>query len=298
MDVRQLKYFVTIVEKGSFTKASELLGIAQPSLGFQVRKLEDELNVQLLIRTARGVQMTAAGQQLFGRGKEILKDIDDLKRRISDGSGEPHGPVALGMTPSLAELFLLPLMEECRTRFPRINLSVTEEMSQNLIELLEVGQIGLALAYNVLMMPAKGIAVEHLADEDIEILLHPSLAPKGDELIEFRHIARIPLILPRKPHRLRELAERGAQQCNIELNIVSEMQSLPTIIRLVEHGLGATLIAGGRSNRSVREGRLLSRRVCNPSLRHDVSIIHLEARPLIRAEESVASILRKLVRTG
>jgi molybdate transport repressor ModE-like protein len=90
MDVRQLKYFIAIVEKGSFAKASELLGIAQPSLGFQVQTLEDELNVQLLVRTARGVHVTGSGQQLFDRAKSLLQDFDNLKRDISNASDAPH----------------------------------------------------------------------------------------------------------------------------------------------------------------------------------------------------------------
>jgi LysR family nitrogen assimilation transcriptional regulator len=296
MDVRQLKYFTTIVEKGSFTKASELLGIAQPSLGFQVRKLEDELNVQLLVRTARGVQVTASGQQLFDRAKSLLQDFDSLKRDISNASDAPHGTVALGMTPSLADLFLVPVLEQCRVKFPKIKLSVTEEMSLNLIELLDIGQIGFALAYNILMIPAKGVSVEHLADEDIELLLEPNQAPKDNLPVNFFDLAKYPLILPRKPHRLRILAERSAELCGIELNIVSEIQSLHTILRLVEHRVGGTLIAGGSTNRMVREGRLVSRQLINPSLRHDVSIICLGAKPLSRAEECVASIIRPLVR--
>lgn len=295
MDIRQLKYFVTIAEKGGFTRASELLGIAQPSLGFQIKKLEDELNVQLLIRTVKGAQPTAAGIQFLDRAKKIIADVDGLKRDISNLSQEPHGTVALGMTPSLSDRLLLQIIEECTERYPQIKLSVTEEMSQNLIDLLEVGQIGLALAYNVMVMPAKGIAVGHLANEDIDLLVHPDNS--GDDLgtIDFRAVAEFPLILPRKPHRLRHLAERAAAECSVELNVVYEMQSLPTILRLVEHGLGATLIAGGRANPLVTDGKLISRRVVNPSLRHDVSIIQLEARPMSRAEECVAEVIRQKV---
>lgn len=295
MDFRQLKYFITIAEKGGFTRASELLGIAQPSLGFQIKKLEDELNVQLLIRTAKGAQPTVAGEQFLEGAKKIIADVDVLKRDISNLSQEPHGTVALGMTPSLSDRFLLQIIGECTKRYPLIRISVTEEMSQNLIDLLEVGQIGLALAYNVRVMPAKGIAVDHLANEDIDLLAHPDNT--GDDVgdIDFRAVARFPLILPRKPHRLRYLAERAAAQCSVELNIVYEMQSLPTILRLVEYGLGATLIAGGRANPLVTDGKLLSRRVVNPSLRHDVSIIQLEARPMSRAEECVAAVIKQEV---
>lgn len=297
MDIRQLKYFITIADKGGFTRASDLLGIAQPSLGFQIKKLEDELNVQLLIRTAKGAQPTAAGEQFLDRARKIVADVDGLKRDISNLSQEPHGAVALGMTPSLASRLLLSIIGECTERYPLIQLSVTEEMSQNLIDLLEVGQIGLALAYNVMVMPAKGIAVDHLADEDIDLLVHPDHSGSEVDQIDFHAVAKFPLILPRKPHRLRNLAERAATQCDVELNVIYEMQSLPTILRLVEHGLGATLIAGGKANPLVTDGKLISRRVVNPSLRHDVSIIQLEARPMSRAEECVAAIIRQKVGT-
>jgi LysR family nitrogen assimilation transcriptional regulator len=298
MDVRQLKYFIAIVDRGSFTKASELLGIAQPSLGFQIRKLEDELNVQILVRNARGVQLTEAGQQLYERGKKILEQITDLTKDVSERSQEPHGSVALGLTPSLADRFLLPIIERTRSEFPKINLSITEEMSLTLIEMLEIGRIRLALAYNVLMTSPKGIKIEHLADEDIVLLMHPDQAPKHNSAINFCDIEKYSLILPRKPHRLRNLAEKAAQQCDIELNITYEMQSLPTILRLVAHGLGATLIAGGYTNRMVREGQLVFFDLINPSLRHDVSLIHLESRPLSRAEDCVAKIVRNLVSAG
>jgi LysR family nitrogen assimilation transcriptional regulator len=296
MDIRQLKYFVTIAEKGGFTRASELLGIAQPSLGFQIKKLEDEFNIKLLIRTAKGAHPTAAGEALLMRAKRILADVDELKRDISALSEEPHGAVALGLTPSLAHRLLLSIIAECSERYPLIKLNVTEEMSQNLIELLEVGQIGLALTYSVMVTPPKGFAIEHLANEDITLLLHPDQVDDGTRSINFRDIIKFPLILPRKPHRLRVLAERAAAQCGIELNVTYEMQSLPTILRLVQHGLGATLIAGGKANPLVLDGTLRSRELVNPNLRHDVSIIRLEARPMSRAEECVAAIMRRRVR--
>jgi LysR family nitrogen assimilation transcriptional regulator len=297
MDIRQLKYFIAVADRGSFTRASELLGLAQPSLGFQIRKLENELKVQLFVRTSRGVQLTESGRLLFERGKLILADFAALQQQLDDSAEEPHGPVALGLTPSLADRFVIPLIEEVRQRFPGIDLTITEELSQTLIEMIEIGHINLALAYDALLTPSKGLEVRVLAHDNIHLLASPKQAGSDVSPLDCKRLADYPLILPRKPHLLRQHAENVATQCGIELHIAYEMQSLPTILRLVEHGIGATLIAGGDTNRMVKEGRLVARSLVNPALQHDVSLVHSEARPLSRAEQAVADVLETLVIT-
>jgi LysR family nitrogen assimilation transcriptional regulator len=292
MDVRQLKYFVAVVNKGSFTKAADLLGIAQPSLGMQIRKLEEELRSELLIRTSSGVRLTKSGRTLFEGAQQIISDMSDLRKSIADVVEEPQGAVTLGITPSLADDLLIPLIERCRQRFPGINLSVTEDMSYAIVELIEVGQLDLGLVFSV--KPARGLRSHLLATEGICLLTRASGGKADSTPLEFSALESLPMILPRRPNRLRVLAEEGAQRCKIKLNIVFEMQSLSTILRLVEHGYGATLIAMTGSAQRAAGGRLVSRPLVKPSLKHDVSLVHLDSKPLSRAELAVAGILREL----
>jgi len=104
MDVRQLRYFVEVVEAKSFTRAAERVHVAQPALGFQVRKLEDELGVTLLHRHSRGVDPTEAGRALLRHAHAVLRQIELARQELMDLSGPPRGAIALGITPTASAL--------------------------------------------------------------------------------------------------------------------------------------------------------------------------------------------------
>lgn len=113
MENRQLLYFTRIVELGSFTKAAAELRIAQPSLGQQVRNLEDELGTALLVRHSRGVKPTEAGAVLFQHASRILEDVRQAKEAVLALSSQPTGNVTIGMTPGISDLFAAKIVESC-----------------------------------------------------------------------------------------------------------------------------------------------------------------------------------------
>jgi LysR family nitrogen assimilation transcriptional regulator len=218
--------------------------------------------------------------------------MSDLRRSVSDLSEEPEGAVTFGITPSLADDLLIPLIERCRQRFPGINLSVTEDMSYSIVELIELGQLDLGLVFSV--KPTRGLRIDVLATEGVCLLTRASGSTTDLGAVEFSALDNVPMILPRRPNRLRVVAEESAQRCKIKLNIAFEMQSLSSILRLVEHGYGATLIAVTGSAQRAAGGRLVSRPVINPGFTHNISLVHLDSKPLSRAELAVAGILREL----
>ena len=98
MEIRQLLYFTRIVSLGSFSKAANELRIAQPSLGQQVRNLEEELGTKLLVRHSRGVKPTAPGVILFQHASKILQDVRRAKEGVLAIANQPKGIVNVGMT--------------------------------------------------------------------------------------------------------------------------------------------------------------------------------------------------------
>lgn len=292
MDIKQIQYFIKIVEAGSFTKAADQIGIAQPSVGFQIRKLEQELQVQLLVRNSRGIELTAPGRTLFEEGKNILAELNALRQRVCDMAEAPHGQVALGITPSLAACLLVPLVRRTKGQLPSVSLAVTEGLSSTLIELVETGRLNLVLAYN--LAPTRGLHIERLARDQVWFF-SAGTADDGDRSpLSFRDLVAHDLILPPRPHRLRQLADDAAQQCKVTLNVVSEMQSMPTILRLVESRLGCTLMAG-HSAVHAKDGRLAARPVVDPVLHFDVVLAYADTRPLSGAEHAVAAMVREAV---
>src|SRR5262249_45271634 len=97
MDVRQLRYFVGIVEAGSFTKAAARLNVAQSALSLHVRQLEEGFGTQLLVRDRTGVSVTASGAKLLSRARTILKEIQLTEAELTSRATSPAGDVIVGL---------------------------------------------------------------------------------------------------------------------------------------------------------------------------------------------------------
>src|ERR1700712_3653674 len=118
MQFRQLRYFVKIVEAGSFSRAAATIHVAQPALSQQIHELEERLGLQLLQRSARGVTPTAAGDVLFHEATAILHQLDQLPGIVRSSGGEAEGTVSLGLASSLATTLIGPLIRRGPTPLP------------------------------------------------------------------------------------------------------------------------------------------------------------------------------------
>src|SRR5471032_2077550 len=114
MKLRQLRYFVTIVDAGSFSRAAQVAHVAQPALSQQMADLEDRLDVTLLQRSARGVNATAAGERLYVEASAILRRVERLPDVVRGHGEEVEGSVSIGMA-FLASQLAGPIMAACRT---------------------------------------------------------------------------------------------------------------------------------------------------------------------------------------
>lgn len=294
LTVRQLKYFITIVDHGSVTKASLALGIAQPSVGFQIRKLEETIQAQVLNRSTSGVTMTSAGEILYERARSILADVENLERELKEFANAPVGRVSLGIAPSLADRLLVPLIKRMNAEFPALELNVSEDLSQHLIDQLEAGRIDIGLAFN---LPAvRGVHTRQVGAESAYLIYHSSEADPDSSPISFRNLSEFGLALPQRPHRIREMVDNVAHKLGVKLKIDHEMQSLGSIIRMVESGLAATIIAGSRSNRQTRTGTMVARQIIEPELKFDISLFYQDARSLSQAETAVVHLIDELTR--
>src|SRR3954454_14862398 len=101
MNFRQLKYFVAVVEAGKMTRAADQLHVAQTALGMQIRQLEEDLGVALLVRHSRGVEPTKAGSLLHLRAISILKEVEEARKEVRACEREDSEVIRLGITPAL-----------------------------------------------------------------------------------------------------------------------------------------------------------------------------------------------------
>jgi LysR family nitrogen assimilation transcriptional regulator len=148
MELRQLRYFVAIVEHGSLSRAALVLHVAQPALTQQLRQLEEELGTPLMHRSAQGVQSTDAGKVFYEHAQAILKQVADAKSAVTQSTTRPSGSVTLGLPHSISGALALPLLMAARASYPEITLQLTEELSGSLAEQLKSGRINLAVLFD------------------------------------------------------------------------------------------------------------------------------------------------------
>lgn len=182
MEMHQLRYFVAVAEEENFTRAAAKCHVSQPSLSAQIIKLEEELGSRLFNRLGRRVELTTAGTFFEKRARSILMEVENAKREIGEGEGEPRGQLRVGVTPTVGPYLLPPVLARCRERFPELKIRVEESSRGTLMDNLVDGQLEV-----VISSYSGGVA--HI---DAEPILQEALnlvVPRGHPLADQQEIS-------------------------------------------------------------------------------------------------------------
>jgi len=155
MDLRQLKYFVTVFECGNMSRAAEEIPISQPALTRSVRMLEDELGVPLFQRHARGAAPTAAGERFYHHAKSILAECARARQDAIQAGGQLSGAVTMGVGPLFASHMIDGILARFCGKYELVTVTVHQAFFEDLVTQLDMGQIELALCnFPVQELPA------------------------------------------------------------------------------------------------------------------------------------------------
>jgi LysR family nitrogen assimilation transcriptional regulator len=203
MDIKQIKYFLAVAESGGFSKAAQLIHIAQPALSAHVARLEAELGVKLFLRNTKGIELTHAGETLMDHARDILRRLQHAQDAVRHAADELHGEVVLGLPTTVAMVLTLPLLKEVRTHWPHITLRLVEGHSGWLQEWLLAGRIDAAVLFGT--TAHKGLKVQSILNEDLYLVsaANASTLPTSDA-ITMHELAACELIVPAKEHGLRK----------------------------------------------------------------------------------------------
>jgi LysR family nitrogen assimilation transcriptional regulator len=292
MNLRHLRYFVAIVDQGSMVKASDSLFVAQSALSQHMRNLEAELGVQLLLRTARGVVPTDAGQELLARAREILAQIEDAQRVLREHGSTPQGNVTLGLSPTVSAMLAVPLILQIQRELPKVSLRVAEGMSGYVLDWLQAGQIDIGLVYGVQRAP--GITATELFNEDL-YLIGPHGGFESGEPVPFAAVEGFPLILPGRQHGLRDSIDRLAREHRLSLRVQVEIDALSQMTRLVRHGVGYTILPLPALADELARGELEARPIVEPRITRTIYVARASDRPQPPAANATIRILEDCV---
>jgi LysR family hydrogen peroxide-inducible transcriptional activator len=293
MELYQLRYFVAVAESGSVSRAATRCHITQPSLSQQLKKLEEYLGVRLLDRLGRGIALTDAGKALLPRARRLLSDARDTEANIKREADGGHGTLIIGAIPTLAPYLLPPALKKVRASHAQCEVSVREDLTENLVEALEDNEIDCALVSTPLENEL--LEVEVIGEEELLLALPPTRAAKAKEAVTLSELRNLPTIRLEGIHCLGRQIQGFCSTRRLAPRVVCRTTQLSTIIELVALGVGVSIIPemAAAADRS-RRCRYVRLRPAAPSREIAVAWRQGRTRPLaaVRFVESVAANLR------
>lgn len=296
MEMRQIRYFVTLAETASASKASVMLSVAQPAISRQIRLLEEELGVSLFHRTGRGMELTEAGRMLSTRAKTILSDLQTLEHDVRSMRGVAEGEVVFGVPPTESHILVPPLIRRLRERHKGVTLKIVEAFSGYVNEWLLTGRLDVALFYKVAR--TKHLVADELLRESL-FLVGAKGVVTGDGPVAIAELADRNFILPSRSHGLRVLIDQVAESLKVKIDVDLEVDALMTIKSLVEAGIGLTILPFPAVQREVENGLLSARQIRPDQLERTLVLATSTQHPLSLASRIVAresvEVVRELV---
>jgi LysR family nitrogen assimilation transcriptional regulator len=291
MELKQLEYFVSVVDLGGFSRAARMLGVAQPAISRQVRSLEVELRQTLLLRNGRGATPTEAGKRLLEHARGMLQQAERARADVDETRGVPIGHVVVGLPPTVARHLTLPVVRAFRQGYPRASLSIVEGLSANIQEWLATGRVDAGLVYNPTPSPA--IESRVLLDEPL-CLIGPRKSRREPRTLRAAHLPRYPLIIPSRPHAIRTLVETRLAAMGLRPQVAMEIDAIPAILELVADGYGFAVLSVRALSGSAMAPRLVARTIVAPQLRSSLAIVTSAQRPATPLQKATIAMIERL----
>lgn len=240
-DLVRLRAFVTVAEAGSITLAAQRLGVAQPALSASIKRLEQDLGVQLFERLPRGMTLSRYGRAMLPQVYDVFGRLDAMRATLGEIATEPSGEVSIGLPPSASVVLTQPLLQALRSAFPKVQLRLVEAMSGYLYDWVEAGELDIAITFN-------GTDTETVLSRPIfreEMMLIGAAAAMQDlpEPYPIERIADLPLIVTSARHTLRSNLENQIEARGLKLNIRLEIDAGQQLVRMVSAGEGYGVFA-------------------------------------------------------
>lgn len=193
MDIKQLYYFTAVAQAGSYSKAAESLAVSQPTLSVTVKKLEEELGVQLFYAFNREQHLTDEGLRLWTKAKQILdlyqETLDDMKTTNKNSSGK----FTLGLSPLFGACFFGDLIPKFNQEYPNIHITMIEDGAQKIDERIANGQVDLAVTLKTDRLSTFSNC--HFTTQRNVVLLHKSHPLAGEESLTVAQLREEPFAI-------------------------------------------------------------------------------------------------------
>lgn len=254
MDLKNLKTFLYAAELSSFTRAAEVLGYSQPTVSFQIRQLETELNTQLFERINHTVVLTSRGREVMHYAQQIIKLSEDMEHSLH-APAEITGLVRLATADSLYSLIFGPDFSAFRKSYPGIRLKIITAGTEEMFRLLNQNEVDLVLTLDNHIYHTEYVIAqeEQIPVHFIAAATHPIAAKKQ---IELQELITHPFFLTEKGMSYRRILDEALAARSLELTPVLETGNTEHIRHMVAEGIGLSFLPVSAMGDTVKNGEI------------------------------------------
>ena len=278
--LEQYRVFAAVARNKSFCRAAEELFITQPAVSQSVKQLEDELGVQLFVRSSRGVSMTQAGEELFGYVEQALRLFAGAESHLSELKQLEGGTLNIGASDTLCRQYLLPQLKCFHSRYPHVNLRVTNRTSLETVELVKQGRADIGYI-NLPTDTGRHITVCPLEElHDCFVCRAEAFPQYTGRTLGLSELEGAPLLMLEGASSTRRYLDACAGERGISLHPQIELGSHELLLSFAEIGLGVAAVVREYSQEYISSGRLTEIVLSDPVPPRAVALIYHEKLPL------------------
>lgn len=240
MDLQQLRYLLALAKELNFQKAARSVGISQPTLSQQLKKLEDELGSPLFERSPHSVKLTQAGEKFLPRAQAALESLKTGVEELQENEKNFQGKVKLGFIPTVGPYLLPTVIQEIRKKAPQIKLELFEETTSVLISSLKEGKFDIALL--ALPVDDSSLACKSFGSEEFYVAVSKKNPLSRKKEFNLKDIQESSLLMLKEGHCFREQALDFCKRYGRHPQVAFEGSSLVSVMNLVTSGNDITFV--------------------------------------------------------
>ncbi|MET7529930.1 LysR family transcriptional regulator [Streptomyces goshikiensis] len=296
MELRQLRYFVTVVEEGGFTRAAARLHLSQPGLSAQIGQLEKELGQPLLDRSNRSVTATEVGRAVLPYARAALAAADAVRQTVDEHTGLLRGRVTLGLVSGATSraFDIASFLADFHGAHPALEIALTEDTSARMQAALLSGEIDIALLGPTWEAPPPGISYRTVIDAPLVAAVtsdDPLLTPADRSSVPLADLRGRPLICLPRGTGVRAALERACAQAGFRPHVAFEAAAPHVLAQLAARGLGVAVLPFGEEDSDL-DGALRTLRIVEPGVRARIVLAWPATGPASPAAQAFLDRLR------
>jgi LysR family hydrogen peroxide-inducible transcriptional activator len=288
LTLKQLRYFEAVAKYGHFGHAAEACAISQPAISVQIKELEETLGAILFERGGRQIRLTAFGELIAERARNILQSVDDLSDLTRANQDQLTGRLRIGIIPTIAPYLLPKIIRELSLSYPDLDLNIRETQTETLINELTAGKLDTAIV--ALPVSEPSLIETPLFDENFVLVRNQDDAtnpvPDPAKLHEMR------LLLLEEGHCFRDQA---LSFCGMRPNLPREGMdgsSLGTLVKMVGAGIGGTLIPDMAVTIETKSADVAISRFSNPQPTRTIGMVWRKTSPITKQLMQLSHVVK------